>query len=207
MLTPKDLENLLSKSGFTHVLVTPDPSRKKPYQAQSGGGHKGKPELRWYGPRRATALEAAQDYCDYMNGTGVTHAKPLKSAGHKRKRRSRANGPEVQSAYSVIRDAKAAKEGDQGFVYLIAETDNDGAVDMLWGYGKIGFALDPEERIIALQTGNPRKLRLVSYFPGTKDDERAAQQKWHSHNVLQEWFRLGPLLWYDLTHRKGVVLP
>lgn len=74
MLTPKDIENSDRKSGYRQVtyLKADKDSRwhggGKPYKAYAGRGRKGD----WKGPRRATAEEAAQDYCDYVNGLGVT---------------------------------------------------------------------------------------------------------------------------------------
>ena len=207
MLTPKDLENPDRKSGYNHVGTAGHNSQGQgrvkwmAYIRDRGG-------LNWNGPRRNYARLAAQDYCDYVNGKGVPSAPQLKSAGHKSKRPRLPDDPEVQAALGVIKDARGAQAGNQGFVYLICETDAyTGSVDLLQGYAKIGFSTNPEARVAELQTGNPRKLRLMSYFPGTEEDERKMQQHWINYNVLQEWFHLTPALVLTFHAQKGSVRP
>lgn len=55
---------------------------------------------------------------------------------------------------------------------------------------KIGWALDPEKRLGELQTGNPHKLHLIGYLPGTQRDETGWHYR-HAHNGRRgEWFPL-----------------
>lgn len=77
-LVPKDIENKDRKSGYDHVNVAwgggnqvNDPLLR--YQAQGPANpnyfpNSGLPRYLWRGPRRANAKDAAQDYCDYVNG-------------------------------------------------------------------------------------------------------------------------------------------
>lgn len=77
MLTIEDIRNPKRKSGFNHVTAAGGRSpqggtvRGKPWCAvkrvKPGTG----PGSFWKGPRRAAAEEAAQDYCDYINGQKV----------------------------------------------------------------------------------------------------------------------------------------
>lgn len=60
--------------------------------------------------------------------------------------------------------------GDVCFVYVIAEAD-DGPV-------KIGVAKDPISRLRAMQTGNPRRLRLEYVLLGDKTLERRLHEYW-----------------------------
>lgn len=135
----------------------------------------------WNGPRRATALEAAQDYCDYVNSLQATPATPaLRQAGHSYQIDEQDTDPEYLAALGVLRDRRAQKEGKQGYVYLI--TDGE--------YLKIGYSVNPPKRVAELQTGNARLLSLVGTIEGTEEDERLLHAKYARHNVLQEWFEL-----------------
>lgn len=201
MITPKDIQNSARVSGYDHVGYNVQSGKKrppKPFQAVVYGGSRSKAGMAWIGRRRATALEAAQDYCDYMNGKGVTPAPQLRSAGHTGKRDSLPSDPEVQAALGVLRDAKGQREGRQGYVYLIIEVNDGGGLT----FGKVGYSTNPRARVAELQTGNPRKLRLHLAKPGTLLDEAELHAKYAHLNVLQEWFRLTKelLLEWDAEH-------
>jgi hypothetical protein len=152
----------------------------------------------WRGTTRKTALEAAQDYCAYVNGNKVLAPTPLKSAGHEVKRDSLPSDPEVEHALGVLRDAKAQQEGKQGYVYLIIEEHPGGALK----FAKVGYSTNPRARVAELQTGNPRPLSLHLMKEGTIEDEAAIHQRHIRQNVLQEWFRITPelLLEWDIEH-------
>ena len=187
MLTPNDLVNPARKSGYNHVNhaggVGQGKRTGKPWKSgvrTRNGGYA------WRSPRRATPLEAAQDYCDYVNGQHAATPATLMTAGHEYIVDERDTDPEYQAALGVIRDRTAQRrEGRQGYVYLI--TDGE--------YLKIGYSVNPEKRVAELQTGNARPLRLLGKIEGTEADERALHQKYIRNNVLQEWFHInGPLL-------------
>jgi hypothetical protein len=150
-------------------------SSLRPGRKNSGGGPV-------YGRNFDTAKEAAQDYCDHINGTGASPAVSLKSAGHNYSLERDDKDPEVVAAYGIIRDAKAQKAGKQGFIYLIREKTTK--------FGKIGYSVNPEKRIAEIQTGNPRQLELVGKVKGKPADELAMHAKYIKQNVLQEWFRV-----------------
>lgn len=197
MITLKDIRKPTNVSGFTHVGLVAGPSRaqSRPYfQAYENGGRRGD----WKGPARLTANEAAQDYCDRMNGLGVTPTPMLKSAGHEAKRDSLPSDPEVEHALGVLRDAKAQLEGKQGYVYLIIEEHPGGALK----FAKVGYSTNPRARVAELQTGNPRPLSLHLMKEGTIEEEAAIHQRHIRQNVLQEWFRVTPelLLEWDVEH-------
>lgn len=64
-LTIEDIRNPDRASGFNYVNRATNAYRGTistvPYHARAGGG-------KWHGPRRPEAEQAAQDYCDYING-------------------------------------------------------------------------------------------------------------------------------------------
>lgn len=207
MITPSDIANPSRKSGYDHVNST---GGAGPNTHGGGGlwraecGPKGRgprTSKDWRGPRRTSALEAAQDYCDHMNGIGATPATPLRSAGHNGRRTRIERTPEVEHALGVLRDAKAEKQGKQGFVYLVVEWPRGRSAPSL-RYGKIGYSTNPEARVGELQEGNPRPLCLYAYMPGTRAAEKALHEKHLEQNELQEWFRLTReiLLEWDLSH-------
>lgn len=168
MLTPNDLRNPSSASGYRHVGKSTGP---KPYQAVTRYA-RGLTGSRAVGTRRATAEEAAQDYCDYVNNGHAPPVVNLASAGHKqRPQRSRPAGTHTGRMSFA----------EPGYVYCIGEERRSHAV-------KIGFARDAEFRIADLQTGNPRKLVLLGVLRGTTADERDLHARFIADNVLGEWF-------------------
>ena len=205
MITVNDLRNDNLLSGFHHVTLAGTPALPKPYQARYGQGKEGcaPGTPLWRGPRRATAAEAALDYCQYVNGNGATPATPaLKSAGHVRTSTPRTWSEGVQKLRQQLRDAIAVEreaEGLQGCLYLIGEaltvgqqptTSDDGTVLVSGRAVKVGYSETPDVRIGNGQTFNPRVLVLLGTIPDkTKDDESAMHGKYIEDNVLQEWFR------------------
>jgi hypothetical protein len=186
VLTPSDLRKPTNASGYRQVGYVGGPSRKATteyYQAYAGRGRGGD----WKGHRRAAAIAAAQDYCDYVNGKkAAPPEKPkLKTAGHQRAPQvTLPRDPEVEAALGVLRDARAQRRGVQGYVYCI--TDGE--------YVKIGYSVNPAKRVAELQTGNARPLTLVGRIEGTLDDERSLHEQFISDNVLMDWFKLSPPL-------------
>ena len=182
-LTFSDIENPKIASGYNHVH-TCDPQggrRKNPYMAIAcvpGEQKLDKSSGRtWRGPRRATAIESAQDYCDHVNGNPVAAFVKLNRAGHvcifprnktPQVKTSKTRKPRVRKAY-------------KGYVYLIS----DGTALKL---GKT--TTHPTQRIGSLQTGNPRLLTLLAYIEveDVHAVELALHQKFISFNLLGEWF-------------------
>lgn len=179
-ITPADIANDERLSGYDHVGYFRS-GVAKPFHAQVYGGKNNKAGHAWQGPGRRTALEAAQDYCDYVNSGGhVAIVAQLKSAGHQERRDAVAIDAEEAAALGVLRDKRAQRtSGKKGYVYCI--TDGTAV--------KIGYSLKPEARVAELQTGNPRLLRLAAKKPGGLNDEKALHVKYLHLNLLQEWFR------------------
>ena len=84
---------------------------------------------------------------------------------------------------------------DRGYVYCIAEYDEDGKET---GYFKIGTAYDPEKRLRDLQTGNAHPLKIwrdckVEVLQRL-DAEKAAKQAVEEYKVSlgggTEWFKV-----------------
>lgn len=181
VLTIEDIRNPSRKSGFAHVSSTG--TRSHPlWRAVVSPGRKGASDAKWRGPARRTSEEAAQDYCDYINGQRKAVVRTLKNAGHPT-RPVPARNEEVEAALGVLRDHRAQRRGTQGYVYLIGEAHDDALAV------KIGYSTNPEARVGELQAGNPRTLALLAKKPGTEADERALHARYIEHNVLLEWFR------------------
>lgn len=140
------------------------------------------------GPRRTTAEEAAQDYCDYINDLGISAPARLNTPGHERRNPNKQYDEEVAAALGVLRDHRAQRRGRQGYVYCIGEGPTGG-----WAV-KVGYSVKPEARAGELQTGNPRTLHLLGKFEGTEADERALHAKYVKYNLIGEWFVATPEL-------------
>jgi hypothetical protein len=199
-LTPSDIANAKLKSGFSHVGSANAGQNGHGQKYDLWRGETSPGPNRWRGPARRDPMVAAQDYCDYVNGSPIAAPPtPLKSAGHNGKRQSLPMSEEVAEALGILRDARAARKGKQGYVYLIVEDLPGGALV----YGKVGFSTNPPARVAELQTGNPRKLRLHLAKPGTEADEAALHAKYAHKNVLQEWFIITKelLLEWDTEHQ------
>jgi hypothetical protein len=205
-LTPDDLRNDDSVTGFKHVYSARDaswPARGgKPFQATayfpwSGDGVR----RRWKGPRRATALEAVQDYCDYVNGNPVA-AQPNRMRRAIAKAASLFTQPPLDDAAKAERDRVWAEA--QAYVYLIGEEWLNQAA---CAYVKVGWSFDPANRLEQLQAGNPRRLVLMGTLTPAELGRSAAEalevsiHEAHARRrVLGEWFWADP----DLLRRFGV---
>jgi hypothetical protein len=219
LIAPDDIRNAKRAGGYEHIQRHGGPQKPggKPRDQwcailKTERGSNGS-RIKARGPRRNSPLEAAQDYCDYANGNALPVSTALISAGHTATRDSLPRDPEVEHALGVLRDAKGAREGNQGYVYCIVEEAGPGtgtpqstAADpkhpsgyVFGPFCKIGFSTNPEARVAELQTGNPRKLVLLGKIEGTVEDEAAMHQRYIFHNVLQEWFVLTPMIRYEFT--------
>jgi hypothetical protein len=197
MLTPNQLRDTKTRSGYKHVRKVggqPSLPKTKPYyQAQHmpGSGD--------HGPGRKTALEAAQDYCDWVNGRKIVPAPALKRAAHPKAKRKKIT-PAQQVALDILRDARA-KPKAMGWVYLVVETRP-------WGLdferGKVGWTSKnpPEARLNDYQAGNPRKLVMIGKIKGTKRKESNIHKRHIAKNVLGEWFRLDDALLSEFGLKK-----
>lgn len=183
-LAPSDLRKPSNQSGYAHVQRD---NQKKAFRAQAEGTGDKPFRTRWYGPRRATALESAWDYCNYVNaGQAVARAVLVYPKQPKRLPLEEIpRDPEVEYALGVLRDHKAQQAGKQGYVYCIGEASNLYAV-------KIGYSVNPPARVRELQTGNPRPLVLLGWGEGTEADEAGLHMQFLQYNLLGEWFIAAP---------------
>lgn len=75
----------------------------------------------------------------------------------------------------------------KSWVYFIQE-GTDGPI-------KIGYtASNPRSRMLTLQTGNAKPLRLLTCAPGTIEDERKLHEKFAKLRMTGEWFQPDPSL-------------
>ncbi len=127
---------------------------------------------RYLGPRRATAIEAAQDHCDFVNG-GLQASPARPRAGHK----ARPTG-----------DPSA--NDSSGYIYCIGEKTSAARVKL----GQSKF--DPVYRLSSLQTGNPRILYVIA--SKAVQDRHAAEKvlhdKFSKYCCTNEWFWAGDCL-------------
>lgn len=70
---------------------------------------------------------------------------------------------------------------ESGYYYFIHAPDV--------GMVKIGYSIDPEERLLSLQIGSPCKLYLIAKYPGDVEDERALHARFSSYRSHGEWFK------------------
>lgn len=183
MKTVQDLVNPARQTGYDHVQYSAHKGHNvtKPYNAVVYGGTLDKAGRRWKGVMRATAEEAAQDYCDFINADGqqsVAQAK-LNRAGHVRVR----NHTERSPVTTVVRkeETPTRDRNVRGYVYCIS----DGTAL------KIGKTTNhPSNRVADLQTGNPRLLRLLAFIEteNMAETEMDMHRRFNHLNMLGEWF-------------------
>lgn len=76
----------------------------------------------------------------------------------------------------------------QGLVYLVDEGSRESPV-------KFGYCYDaPLARLAGLQTGNPRKLRLLGAQPGSYGVEQYIHGKFAEYRLAGEWFEATPVV-------------
>ena len=181
-LTPSDIKKPSNKSGFAHVTsASPGPNAGGGYVERWRAVFKGagSGQTHAYGPVRRLPVQAAQDYCDYVNGDPARLTLALKRTSNPKAARDPIDDGEVKAALGVLRDARAQRRKLPGFVYLI--TDGTAV--------KVGYSVKPQARVSELQTGNPRELRLLATKAGTEADEAAIHQQFMADNLLLEWFK------------------
>jgi site-specific recombinase XerD len=76
---------------------------------------------------------------------------------------------------------------NKGFVYVICENQESGPT-------KIGLSNSPSKRMPALQTGNPRKLKMVAKFKceNMTSFERLMHRHFAKRHLNGEWFDVAP---------------
>lgn len=91
---------------------------------------------------------------------------------------------------------RRAGQGDSpGFVYFVRAGRTHSV--------KIGWAIDPERRVEALQTGSCHKLHLIGFAPGEPADETDWHYRYAHLRERGEWFRLGNDLRHAINDRLG----
>lgn len=81
----------------------------------------------------------------------------------------------------------AAPIRGHGYIYLVLSEDQN--------LGKIGYCSEPpEQRLCAMQTGNPALLRLECVIPGTRRQEGIIHKVLAEYRQTGEWFRDPDLL-------------
>lgn len=87
-----------------------------------------------------------------------------------------------KSKYPAPPDAPHAKEGDDGYVYLIG-SDYDSPV-------KVGFSLNPWSRVKEISTGSHEELSVLLTFKASKKTESQLHRFFKDFRTRNEWFRL-----------------
>lgn len=209
-LTIEDIKNPQRKSGFDHVHFHSGP---KPWQA-SGGGRKlingtRFPSAAFHGPRRAAPDEAAQDYCDHVNGNSLVapvKLRPLGATPGPRPKKESSDPRVVKGQKLIAKGRKLVSEGyrddPSGWVYLMFEVGDA-------TYCKIGKSGDdPVYRLPEMQTGNPRELYMAAqiWSEDRHKLEAEAHAKFIDDNHGNEWFlRKAEILeYFGVESRKKV---
>ena len=90
---------------------------------------------------------------------------------------------QCELAKKAGRPIPAVRRRDYGYVYFI--TAGDVAV-------KIGYAMQPESRLQALQPGHHLELKIAALIAGGQPLEREYHQRFKQHRLRSEWFALHP---------------
>lgn len=77
-----------------------------------------------------------------------------------------------------------------GFVYFIAQQNNDNNHEECKVNVKIGYSKNPMKRLKQLSTSSPVNLLLLGYFQGNMQDEKNTHLKFSKDKVNLEWFNL-----------------
>lgn len=211
-LTPDDLRDPSVASGYKYV-GSASPGNKRPdgssyqfwrakVQVQRERGLPGSRTV-WSSKTFYDPRDAAQAYCDYINGQQRPQ-RPVKlnQPGHAKRDQQMVTDPEVADALGVLRDHRAQKAGRPGFIYCMTEAD--WASHPITAFAvKVGYSTNPKARVGELQTGNPRELVLLAYRPGTKPDEAALHAKYIKDNMVGEWFKPSIALLAEFDLIKG----
>ena len=72
-----------------------------------------------------------------------------------------------------------ASEENPGYVYFIDNGENI----------KIGYSVDPYQRLEKLQNATDKQLNLIAVFPGSKKDEREIHHKFINNQIRGEWYK------------------
>lgn len=94
-------------------------------------------------------------------------------------------GPPVDLGVRIVDGDMLDLTSGPGWIYFIVPAS---AVQV-----KIGWALQPLDRLKTLQTGHPSPLRIVALIPGTQDQEYLLHRVFAEHRIRGEWFS-----WRDL---------
>jgi len=77
--------------------------------------------------------------------------------------------------------SKKMEIGGDDEIYVIQEEGG--------GYVKIGISKNPEKRLIGIQNGNPRRLKIVKRYKGyNENQESILHQYYKKYHILNEWF-------------------
>lgn len=87
----------------------------------------------------------------------------------------------------ALRKTKIGDVKRKGFIYVVCENQESGPT-------KIGLSNSPSKRMPTLQTGNPRKLKMVAKFKceNMTSFERLMHRHFAEHHLNGEWFDVSP---------------
>lgn len=108
-------------------------------------------------------------------------------------------GDTVEEAEALVAAAKAKIEAGEALVAKTIERTAESFVyfaieDVPGGFVKIGRARNPAKRMLSLQTGTPRPLRLLCVIQGGAQLEAALHAAFAADRMSGEWFRASPRL-------------
>ena len=103
-------------------------------------------------------------------------------------------GIKVETLPKGQKDKKASADNTAlGYVYFMGSASLPDRI-------KIGFARDPVQRRLGLETGSPVDLMLLAIMPGTKESETYVQKLFKKYCLKGEWFSAVPEIW-DFINR------
>ena len=90
---------------------------------------------------------------------------------------------ERRSVFLEAKSAILASKKEPHFVYFVGCRE--------FSLVKIGFAKDPNRRLLSNQTGSPVKLEILALVSGDKQLEAKLHSLFEADRELGEWFRRG----------------
>lgn len=75
-------------------------------------------------------------------------------------------------------------------------------------YFKVGISKDISKRMIALQTSNPVKLKLIAYLDSKESAsiEKEIHKDYSNYNSSGEWFKLTPVIIRQIIKKYGFIV-
>ncbi len=97
---------------------------------------------------------------------------------------------ETRPARPAPKEKMCPRDLPQGYVYFFKAGN----------HVKIGFSINPKDRMHSIQTGSPVRGIMVKFVPGTARTEQSFHKRFAEYRLKGEWFDLRGTLTKYLEH-------